>query len=211
MKLGVPMAIKSASIQFSKLFVNSWINSYGVEVSAMAGIANKFNSISNLFSNSVNTAGASMVGQNIGAKQYKRVPRIMLTAFCVTMTTSALLSLAVILFPTQVFGIFTTEPEVLAIAMEYIPIAVLIFFGSACRAPSNALINGCGHYKINFATAILDGLVLRIGLSVLFGLTLHMEYMGFWLGDALAGFTPLWIGIVYYLSGKWKNETSITK
>ena len=210
-KLGVPMAIKSASIQFSKLFVNSWINSYGVEVSAMAGIANKFNSISNLFSNSVNTAGASMVGQNIGAKQYKRVPRIMLTAFCVTMTTSALLSLAVILFPTQVFGIFTTEPEVLAIAMEYIPIAVLIFFGSACRAPSNALINGCGHYKINFATAILDGLVLRIGLSVLFGLTLHMEYMGFWLGDALAGFTPLWIGIVYYLSGKWKNETSITK
>ena len=210
-KLGVPMAIKSASIQFSKLFVNSWINSYGVEVSAMAGIANKFNSISNLFSNSVNTAGASMVGQNIGAKQYKRVPRIMLTAFCVTMTTSALLSLAVILFPTQVFGIFTTEPEVLAIAMEYIPIAVLIFFGSACRAPSNALINGCGHYKINFATAILDGLVLRIGLSILFGLTLHMEYMGFWLGDALAGFTPLWIGIVYYLSGKWKNETSITK
>ena len=210
-KLGVPMAIKSASIQFSKLFVNSWINSYGVEVSAMAGIANKFNSISNLFSNSVNTAGASMVGQNIGAKQYKRVPRIMLTAFCVTMTTSALLSLAVILFPTQVFGIFTTEPEVLAIAMEYIPIAVLIFFGSACRAPSNALINGCGHYKINFATAILDGLVLRIGLSILFGLTLHMEYMGFWLGDALAGFTPLWIGIVYYLSGKRKNETSITK
>ncbi|MBQ7778686.1 MAG: MATE family efflux transporter [Oscillibacter sp.] len=210
-KLGVPMAIKSASIQFSKLFVNSWINSYGVEVSAMAGIANKFNSISNLFSNSVNTAGASMVGQNIGAKQYKRVPRIMLTAFGVTMATSTLLSLAVILFPVQVFGIFTSEPEVLAIAMEYIPIAVLIFFGSACRAPSNALINGCGHYRINFATAILDGLVLRIGLSVLFGLALRMEYMGFWLGDALAGFTPLWIGIAYYLSGKWKAENTITR
>ena len=28
-KLGTPMAIKSASIQFSNLFVNSWINSYG--------------------------------------------------------------------------------------------------------------------------------------------------------------------------------------
>ena len=35
-KLGTPMAIKSASIQFSKLFVNSWINSYGVAVSAFA-------------------------------------------------------------------------------------------------------------------------------------------------------------------------------
>ncbi|MBQ7915861.1 MAG: MATE family efflux transporter, partial [Firmicutes bacterium] len=69
-KLGLPMAIKSASIQFSKLFVNSWINSYGVAVSAMAGIANKFNSISNLFSNAINTAGSSMVGQNIGAEKY---------------------------------------------------------------------------------------------------------------------------------------------
>lgn len=31
-KLGVPMAIKTASIQISKLFVNAWVNSYGVEV-----------------------------------------------------------------------------------------------------------------------------------------------------------------------------------
>lgn len=36
-KLGFPMAIKNASVQFSKLFVNSWINSYGMSVSAFAG------------------------------------------------------------------------------------------------------------------------------------------------------------------------------
>ena len=210
-KLGVPMSIKSASIHFSKLFVNSWINGYGVEVSAMAGIANKFNSISNLFSNSINTAGSSMVGQNIGAEQYHRVPKIMLTSFAFTVSISVLLSAAVLLFPTQVFGIFTDETEVLAIAMEYIPIAVLIFFGSAFRAPMNTLINGSGNYPINFATAILDGLLLRIGLSLLFGLTLGMEYMGFWLGDALAGFTPFWIGLVFYFSGKWKTRKYIIK
>lgn len=204
-KLGVPMAIKSAAIQFSKLFVNSWINSYGVAVSAMAGIANKFNSISNLFSNSVNTAGSSMVGQNIGAKKYERVPKIMGTSFVITLTTAVCLTAAVLLFPTQVFGIFTSDGEVLEIAMEYIPVAVLIFFGSACRAPMNTLINGSGKHKINFVTAILDGLVLRIGLAVLFGLVLEMKYVGFWLGDALAGFTPFWIGIVYYFSGKWKD------
>ena len=210
-KLGIPMSIKSASIQFSKLFVNSWINGYGVEVSAMAGIANKFGSISNLFSNSINTAGSSMAGQNIGAEQYHRVPKIMLTSFAFTVTIAVLLSAAVLLFPIQVFGIFTDEPEVLSIAMEYIPIAVLIFFGSAFRAPMNTLINGSGNYPINFATAILDGLVLRIGLSLLFGLTLNMEYIGFWLGDALAGFTPFWIGLVFYFSGKWKTRKYIIK
>lgn len=204
-KLGLPMAIKSASIHFSKLFVNSWINSYGVAVSAMAGIANKFSSISNLFSNSVNTAGSSMVGQNIGAKQYKRVPKIMLTAFGVTFIIASVMSALVLTFPRQIFGIFTDVSAVLDIAMEYLPVAVLIFFGSSFRACMNALLNGSGNYKINFVTAILDGMIMRIGLSVLFGLWLDMEYVGFWLGDALAGFTPFVIGAVYYASGKWKK------
>ena len=203
-RLGVPMAIKNASIQFSKLFVNSWVNSYGVVVSALAGIANKFTSVSNILSNSINAAGSSMVGQNVGAGEYRRVPRIMLTSFCITFCLSAAMSLAVVFFPHQIFSIFTTETEVLELAMQYIPIAVLMFFGSCCRAPMNALINGSGNYKVNFATALLDGIIMRIGLSSLFGIYLGMGYLGFWLGDALAGFTPLFIGAVYYISGRWK-------
>ena len=89
-KLGIPMAIKSAAIHFSKLFVNSWINSYGVAVSALAGIANKLSSVSNLISNSVNAAGASMVGQNVGAEKYDRVPKIMLYSFGFTFVISTL-------------------------------------------------------------------------------------------------------------------------
>ena len=110
------------------------------------------------------------------------------------------------LYPTQIFGVFTNDILVLDIGVKYIPIAVLLFFGSALRAIMNALMNGSGNTKVNFATAILDGIVLRIGLSVLFGLALGLEYYGFWLGDALAGFTPFWIGIVFYISGRWKNE-----
>ena len=193
------------------LFVNSWINSYGVAVSAMAGIVNKLSSVSNLISNSVNAAGASMVGQNVGAQKYERVPRIMLTCFSFALCSSTLLSVAVLLFPEVVFGLFTDEAAVMAIAMEFKPVAVLLFLGSACRAPMNALINGSGNHKVNFATAILDGLVMRIGLGVLLGLVLHMEYIGFWLGDALAGFTPLWIGLVYYFSGSWKTRKYVIK
>ncbi len=204
-KLGVPMAIKSASVHFSKLFVNSWINSYGLAVSAFAGVANKVSSVSMLLSNSLNTAGSSMVGQNIGAKTYRRVPRIILTIAAASLCMACVMSLLIFVFPDQIFGIFTDETDVLAIVPEYLPIAVLVFFGSACRTPANAIINGSGNYRINFATAVLDGIVLRIGLSVLFGLTLDMKYLGFWLGDALAGFTPMFIGIVFYFSGRWKT------
>ena len=206
LKLGLPMAIKSASIHFSKLFVNSFINSYGVAVSAFSGIANKISSISNLLSNSLNTAGASMVGQNIGAKTYKRIPKILLTISAATISLAIIMTGAIYLFPTQIFSIFTDKGSVLKIALEYLPVVALIFFGSALRAPANAIINGSGNYKVNFLTAILDGIVMRIGLSVVFGLLLKMKYFGFWLGDALAGFTPLFIGIVFYLKGSYKNE-----
>ena len=204
-KLGAPMAIKSASVQVTKLFVNSWINSYGVAVSAFAGIANKVASIANLISTAMNTAGSTMVGQNQAAKEYERVKKILKQLAILTLSVSTLMSVAVCLFPNEIFGIFTRESDVLVIAGGYVPIAVLVFYGSALRAVMNALINGSGNYKINFATAILDAIVLRIGLALLFGLALGMEHYGFWLGDALAGFTPFWIGLIFYFSGGWKK------
>lgn len=205
-KLGTPMAIKTASVQVSKLFVNSWINSYGIAVSAFAGIANKVSNISNLVSAAMNTAGSTMVGQNIAAKEYGRVKKILQCLAVITLAVAGVISVFIWLFPNQVFGIFTDDAAVLEIGVKYVPIAVLQFIAGALRAVMNALINGSGNYKINFATAILDGIVLRIGLSLLFGLGLGMKHYGFWLGDALAGFTPFWIGLAFYCSGHWKKE-----
>lgn len=212
-KLGTPMAIKSASIQVSKLFVNSWINSYGVAVSAFAGIANKVANTSNLISNAMNTAGSTMVGQNIAAGKFDRVKKILLSIARITITIAVIMSVLLWLFPQQIFGFFIEagDTDVLAIAEGYIPIAVLLFFGSALRSVMNALINGSGNHKINFVTAILDGIVLRIGLALLFGLILNMKHYGFWLGDALAGFTPFLIGIVFYITGLWKKSAKKTQ
>lgn len=206
-KLGTPMAIKTASIQISKLFVNSWVNSYSVEVSAFAGIANKVSSISNLVSAAMNTGGSTMVGQNLAAKEYGRVKRILKNLAVITLSVALFFSVLTIIFPNQIFGIFTDDADVLSLAGRFVPIAVLLFFGSAMRAIMNALLNGSGNYRINFVTAILDGIVMRIGLAVLFGLVLDMKHYGFWLGDALAGFTPFMIGIVYYATGRWKKDT----
>jgi Na+-driven multidrug efflux pump len=186
--------------------VNSWINSYGVEVSAFAGIANKVNNISNLISNAMNTAGSTMVGQNIAAGEYGRVNRILARLMAITLSIAALISVLIALFPMQIFGIFTEDPSVLAIAPRYVPIAITVFFASALRSAMNALINGSGRYTVNFATAILDGIVMRIGLALLFGVALDMKHYGFWLGDALAGFTPFLIGTVFYFTGLWKNK-----
>ncbi len=204
-KLGVPMAIKTASIQLSKMAVNSWINSYGVAVSAFAGIANKVVSTSILASGAFSTAGATMVGQNIGARKYERASATVRAVYRITMSAALLLSALLWLFPEAIFRCFTDDPEVMAVGLGYVPIGVLVFIGSAARSGMNALINGSGSYAMNFVNAILDGIVMRLGLAFFFGLGLGMRHMGFWLGDAVAGFTPFVVGMIFWMSGSWKK------
>ena len=206
LRLGIPMALKSMSVQVSKLFVNSFINSYGVAVSAFAGIANKIAVISNMLSSSLNTSGSTMIGQNLGAKNYERVPKIIRTVMILSLSIGTFLSAVLVLFPEQLFGIFTNDPDVISIGISYIPIGVLLFYGAAVRTPSNALINGSGNYRVNLLCAILDAIVMRIGFALLFGLALGMKHMGFWLGDALAGYTPFVIFLFFYFSGNWKKN-----
>ncbi len=208
-RLGVPMAIKNASVHVSKMFVNSWINSFGVTVSAVSGILNKFNTIFNLFSNSFNAAGSSMVGQNIGAEKYSRVLKIVLNVFAASGVFMVLLCVVICSFPMPIFHIFTDESDVLLICMEAIPILVVSALSCLARSGANALINGSGNYKVNFVVAVLDGIIMRIGLSLLMGLVMGGGYMGFWYGGALAGFTPFFVFIFYYLSGTWKTSLYI--
>ena len=210
-KLGVPMALKSTSVAFSKMFVNSYINAFGVTVSAVTGVGSKLNHMIAQCSNAFNTAGAAMVGQNIGAEKYDRVPRILISDFCIMAVVGAVCSAALVLFPNEIFGLFTKDPDVLKVCMEFIPVAIVIFIGSAFRAPSNALSNGTGNFVVNFAIAILDAIVIRIGLALLLGVYFNMGYMGFWFGDAFAGFTPFVIGSIFYLSGKWKTNKYVIK
>ena len=70
---------------------------------------------------------------------------------------------------------------------------------------SFSLINGSGNTRLNFAVALIDGMISRIGIAALLGFGLGMGCQGFWYGDALAGFMPMVIGLCYYLSQKWRT------
>lgn len=208
-KLGLPMCLQSAAINLSMIFVNSYINAYGVIASAVTGVGNKLGSITSVVTNALSTAGSSMVGQNIGAEKYHRVPRIIGVSLVIDLVFAAILSFMTVAFPKAIFGLFNSDPEVLDMAMTYIPVAVLLYVGFALRSPFFALINGSGNAKLNLILGLLDGVVCRIGLALLLGLALDMGIMGFWLGNAFAGYMPFVIGGVYFLTGKWKTPKLI--
>ena len=206
LKLGVPMVLQSAAISFSKVFITSWVNSYGVVASALTGIGNKLQTLINAFAQALSTAGASMIAQCIGSEKYERIPRIIHTSFAFDGCIALLLTLVTVLFPEVVFGIFTDDPDVLAMSITYIPVAVLLYLGCVVRPPMMALINGTGNSRLNLAIGLLDGLFTRIGFALLLGVYFGLGIKGFWYGDALSGLVPFFIGFPYYLSGKWHTN-----
>ena len=209
LKLGFPMFLQSAAISFSMLFVNRYINGYGEVAAAMNGIGNKVGMIVNIINFSCAAAASPMIGQAIGAEIYSRVPKVVGVSLLINTLISVLMAAVMLIAPRVIWGIFTTDSEVLAMAMAYMPIMMLLLAGSALRPPLGALINGVGNFKLNFAVGILDGVLLRIGLSILLGITCGFGIFGFWYGHAIAGFTPFIIGGIYFLTGRWKTRKYI--
>lgn len=205
LSLGIPMAIQSAAIMISKIVLTSWINSEGVIYSALSGIYNKTGMMFGVVANSFTTAGSSMVGQNIGARKYGRVSKVVRCVAIAGLTFSTAFSAFILLFPKAVCEMFTGDQAVLAVSSMIIVPIVLNAYGAATRSPAFAVINGSGNSRLNLLVALLDGMLARIGLAYFLGFGLGLKPLGFWYGDALAGFMPIIIGGVFYLSGRWKT------
>ena len=116
------------------------------------------------------------------------------------------LSAAFMLFPKQVFGIFNSDPEVLAYAPFYSLVAAVGFVSFAIISPFNSLINGIGHASLALIIALMDGVVARVGFVLLFGVALDFGVKGMWMGSACAGFVSGVLSLIYFLSGKWKER-----
>lgn len=210
LQLGIPTAAQFAAILISVLFIGAQINSFGVAASAANGIANKLENILRIVSNSVGTAGSAMIAQNLAAKEHKRVEKILGWVMIICVSWAAVCSGVIFLLPRQIFCLFNRDTEVLKYAVLYGPVGVLCYMSNGLRATANALINGIGFAALSLASGLLDGVVARIGFSLLLGVICGMGLLGFWIGSALAGYVPVVIGLIYFLSGRWKTHRLIT-
>lgn len=210
-KIAIPIFLQNALMQGVTIYINSFIYAYGVTASAINGVGNRLTSILIIITNSLNRSGSSMVGQNIAAGKLERVKKVFWFNLLAGSAFAVLFSGVSILFREQVFGIFTTNADALALSALYLPALIIRYLSFATRSPSLSLINGIGMPKLNLLIAFLDTFVFRAGVSLLLGLALGMGLQGFWFGTAVGGFTPFIVALPYYLSGKWKTVRLVSR
>ncbi len=211
LKVSIPLAIQTSAIQLSQLFVNSFINSYGVAASATMGVGRKIQQFCNIITMGIRQAASAMIGQNFGAKRNDRVAKIVHIAAGISLISCIVFSTLVLTLPKQIFSIFTTDPAVLDLAPIFMKILVVAFVANVFMSGYLALIQGIGNTTLFMVIALLDGVVFRIGLSILFGKTLDWGLTGFFLGNNLATYAVVIPAVVYFYMGTWKKRKALVR
>lgn len=209
--LGTPMAIQSGSINISMLVVNSMINSVGVVPSATFGVGVRIDDIISKISLGIQHAAIPMISQNIGGGEKKRAKQIVYNAWIFSAVFMAVFMMLYILFGRQLFTIFSDDPAVHDLSAEFIKAILWMFPAFAIMRGSGAFIQGIGNARFNMVLALLDGVILRIGLSWLFGIAFGWGFYGFVLGYALAPYGFAIPGLVYFLSGRWERKGALAE
>lgn len=205
-KLAAPLVFMTLAINISMTIVTAFVNAYGLVATAVAGVGGKLNSVMNVVTGATMAATASMVGQNLGAGKVDRAQKSVFVGWGIGIAAFVVVGGASLLFPRQIFGLFSSDPEVLDLAVSYLRIAFWLFLSFALMAPPLGLINGVGYTSLNMVISILDGVAARIGFSLLLGITAGMGLEGFWLGSALAGFVSVILASIYFFTGRWKTR-----
>ena len=209
LKIGLPMALRGLFITGAQLFMMRFINAYGVAQAAAYSIGDKVYHLSNIFVMAVSQGNAAIIAQNIGADKRERVSMSMRATFGIAMSMAALLAAISLLLPKQVFSLFTSEADVLAFARPIMAVTAFIYFTCALLATYDGVVSGTGASMLSFLGGFLDGVLFRICFGFLFGWGFGLGVVGFFMGEALARFGPVSVGMIYYHSGAWLRKKKL--
>ena len=188
------------------LYVNAMINNVSVVASATFGVGIRIDDIINKISQGIQYAALPIISQNVAARQERRAVKTVYWAWVFSFALTAVCVAAYLLFGEALFHIFSDDPAVHEMSGSFIRAILWMFPALAFMSGSSAFIQGIGNAKLSMALALLDGVVLRIGLSWLFGIALGWGFYGFVLGYGLAAYGYAIPGVIYFLSGVWKKR-----
>lgn len=108
-RIGLPAGLQSSMFSISNVLIQSSVNSFGdvfVSGNAAAGNIEGFIYVA---MNAFHQTAVNYIGQNVGAKQYKRAKQVLWTCLGCVSVVSIVLSSLVCIFSKQLLGIYITD------------------------------------------------------------------------------------------------------
>ena len=132
--IALPITLQSIMFSSRSLVDVLMLGQLGEAEIAAVGVAARATFVTTIMLVGVTTGGALLTAQYWGASDRKGVRESTALTWLVCMVFAAITALLFILFPTQVMGLATNDPEVIQLGAEYLVITSVSMFAVACVA-----------------------------------------------------------------------------
>ena len=200
--IGLPAAIQQSITSFSNVIVQSYINYFGTAAMAGYSATLRVDGFLQLPLQSFNMTITTFVGQNIGAKEYKRVKKGIFTSWL--MCSGIILVGSVIMFlkAPSIIGIFTEDAAVISVGSSMIRIFGSAYLFLPIIQILNGALRGAGRSKVPMYFMLGCFVLLRqIYLMIAVPMTKNVSVV-------FAGWPVTWVVcaigmLVYYFKVDW--------
>lgn len=206
LKVGIPSSFQFLFIDLSFVFVNSIINSYGVIAASAVAVGSRVVHLGQIGISALSTGVGTMAGQNIGAGQPDRAGKTIQVGIRCALVVAVVMFCIIQAIPGPLVRLFNRDPAALAESIRCLRYLSIMLFPSSFFFIYVAISTAVGFTTFSMFCHVLDGVVVRVSLSLLltrvFGLGLVGVYLGMGLAPTLSGI----IACAYFYSGKWRNR-----
>lgn len=160
-RIGLPTGIQNSITSIANIFVQSSINLFGTVVIAGIGAYNKVEMLGFTAMMALSMTTTVFVSQNIGAGYIDRAKKgaVYGTLYCVILAQT--IGTLVYIFAPHIIGVFSDNPEVIAIGVLKSKITPLFFFVVAFTHSASGVLRGCGKSKVPMYTVLICWCILR--------------------------------------------------
>ncbi|MDE6673526.1 MAG: MATE family efflux transporter, partial [Acetatifactor sp.] len=182
LKIGLPAAIGGSTMQLGFLLMSRNVYAYGTQAMAAYGIGNKVNSLITLPSNGIGSATATIVGQNIGARQQDRAEQGYKISMRVSIVFLFIGGMILSREPisTAIVSIFSDDAEVIAMAGDFLSIMAFWCFTNGVYNSTMGLFQGTGHTEVTMAVDASRLWIFRFLTLWVCGTVLQMGVRSVW-------------------------------
>lgn len=113
--VGVPAGLQFITFDLANVLIQSGINSFGDITVAAWTAYGKTDALTWMISGAFGVSVTTFVGQNFGAQKYGRIRQSVWVCMGMSVALVGALSTLMILFREPILGIYTTDPEVIAV------------------------------------------------------------------------------------------------
>lgn len=206
-KLGIPSVFDSVNYNVTQLVITGIIfHSLGendiIARTYLMNIAAFFQ----LFTNAIASATQIMVGHEIGAGDYEKADKDCMHGLKISVLTTVAICLVATLFSDHLFGIFTSNREVIRIGFYLMIANIFVEFGRAVNVIFVWSLRGAGDVSVPVLVAVCCMWVIAVGGSWLAVRVTAFGIVGIWI---IAGIDECVRGVLMF--GRWKSKKWVKK